>query len=78
MLKVLVFHYLRIMEGYLLSENQTSQSTLHPVSERELRYDRLGTAFRFLERFLDDENQIELDGLLWSLADRVRYNDEGA
>ena len=57
------------------SENQTSQS-LHPVSDRELRYDRLGTAFRFLERFLDEENQTELDGLLWGLADKVTYNDE--
>ena len=57
------------------SENQTLH-TLHPVSDRELRYDRLGIEFRFLERFLDDENQTELDGLLWVLADQITYNDE--
>lgn len=50
--------------------------TLHPVSTREQRYERLWEEFRQFERVLPEEENTTLDGLLWSLSERITYGDE--
>lgn len=57
------------------SENQTSP----PLSTRELRYERLWEEFRKLRNAQSQvEHEVALDGILWDLAEKVTYNDEGA
>ena len=47
-----------------------------PVSTREQRYSRLWEEFRQFERALPEEESLNLDGVLWNLADQITFKDE--